>query len=75
MKDQDYLGDGVYVGHDGYQLWLYANHHEHPTDRIALEPSVLEALIRYAERIKMISVPTKVIEIEPTPATSDTESG
>ena len=21
-QDMDYMGDGVYVGHDGYQLWL-----------------------------------------------------
>lgn len=51
LKDVDYLGDGVYVGHDDYQLWLLANSHEKPTDMIALEPSVYEALRRYAQRV------------------------
>lgn len=45
----DYLGDGVYAQTDGYQIWLAANHHENVV--IALEPEVMRALIRYAERI------------------------
>jgi len=28
MQDMDYLGDGVYVGHDGYQLWLTTEPYE-----------------------------------------------
>lgn len=47
--DLDYLGDGVYVGHDGYQLWLTVDSHSN-RELIALEPSVLEALNRYAKR-------------------------
>ncbi len=45
----DYLGDGVYASHDGYQIWLAANHPE-SAQRVALEPSVFLALCRYAER-------------------------
>lgn len=45
--DRDYLGDGVYVGHDGYQIWLGTQY----GNRIALEPSVMAALLRYAGRI------------------------
>jgi hypothetical protein len=47
---QQYLGDGVYASFDGYQIWLAANHH---TNRvIALEPAVLDALIKYATDLK-----------------------
>jgi len=40
-----YLGDGVYASHDGYQVWLAANHHENKV--VALEPEVMAALIAY----------------------------
>lgn len=45
-----YLGDGVYASFDGYHIWLAANHHENKV--IALEPPVLEALIRYANTLQ-----------------------
>lgn len=47
----DYLGDGVYADFDGYGITLKANDHENPTDTIYLEPEVLAALNRYAERV------------------------
>jgi hypothetical protein len=40
-----YLGDGVYVSFDGYQIWLAANHHENKV--IALEPHVFARLCEY----------------------------
>ena len=51
---EDYLGDGLYADFDGYQIILAANDKNsgNPTDRIALEPSVLAAFFRYVERIK-----------------------
>lgn len=48
----EYLGDGVYVSHDGFQLWLANGHHENKV--IALEPAVLEALIEYAKRMGLL---------------------
>ena len=51
MEDQEYIGDGVYVGHDGHQFWLYANHHEFPTDKIALEVEVFTELTNYVKKI------------------------
>ena len=45
----DYLGDGVYVEFDPYGVWLKANHHEHPTDRIYLDAQVYRNLIRFME--------------------------
>jgi len=47
---KDYLGDGVYGLFDGYAIWLHANDHENPTDRICLEPGVLSALNRFSDR-------------------------
>jgi len=47
---KDYIGDGVYTIFDGYGIWLHANDDENPTDRIYLEPLVLEALNRFAKR-------------------------
>lgn len=44
-----YLGDGVYASHDGYQIWLAVNHHENRV--IALEPDVLRTLISYAASV------------------------
>jgi len=48
---KEYLGDGVYAIFDGYGIWLHANDHENPTDRIYLEPPVYEALVRFDKRV------------------------
>jgi len=53
---KDYLGDGVYAIYDGFGIWLHANDHENPTDRIYLEPSVLEALIRFQKRAEELKL-------------------
>lgn len=44
-----YLGDGVYAIFDGFGIWLHANDHENPTDKVYLEPSILVALNRFAK--------------------------
>lgn len=41
-----YLGDGVYASFDGFQIWLAVNHHENKV--VAIEPKVMENLVRYA---------------------------
>ena len=51
MITNDYIGDGVYVDFDGCGIWLYANDFDEPTDKIYLEQEVLEALIRFSERM------------------------
>lgn len=48
--NEDYLGNGAYVEFDGFGIELKANDHLNPTDRIYLEPSVWEALKRFAQR-------------------------
>ena len=50
-KQIEYLGDGVYVAHDGFGLWVLVNDHINPTDKIYLEPEVLEALTRFATKV------------------------
>lgn len=48
-SQDDYLGDGVYASFDGYQIWLAVNDHENKV--VALEPRVMDALLRYAHRV------------------------
>lgn len=43
MRQIKYLGDGVYLNHDGYQFWLAINHHENNV--VALESDVFFGLI------------------------------
>lgn len=50
-KKTEYLGDGVYALFDGDGIWLHANDHENPTDRIFLEPKVFENLKKFEEKI------------------------
>lgn len=48
----EHLGDGVYAIFDGFGIWLHANHHENPTDRVYLEPSVLDSLNRFDKQVR-----------------------
>lgn len=51
MKEKvEYLGDGLYVKDDGYQIYLMANSHINPTDVVALDHHVLAAFLRWLER-------------------------
>lgn len=49
---KDYLGDGVYADFDGYNIVLTVENGISTLDRICLEPSVLDALNRFAKRIE-----------------------
>ena len=48
-EKQAYLGDGVYASFDGHQIWLAVNHHENTV--LALDPRVMENLVRYAAMV------------------------
>lgn len=51
MPDIAYIGDGVYaVFDDLHGVELRANSHDRPTDKIYLEPEVLEHLIEQWRR-------------------------
>jgi hypothetical protein len=51
MKDETYLGDGVYAGQDGYHIWLWTSDGITKSKPIALEPQVLDALTIYRSRL------------------------
>jgi len=51
MKDEIYLGDGVYAGHDDYIIWLWTNDGITKGKPIALEPEVLDALAAYRSKL------------------------
>jgi hypothetical protein len=47
LNETVHLGDGAYLHFDGYGVELRANHHETPTDRVYLEPSVIGELLKH----------------------------
>ncbi len=47
---KSYLGDGVYVDHDGYTLTLTTENGVSTTNTIYLEPEIYHALLAYVER-------------------------
>lgn len=57
-----YLGDGLYAIFDGYGIWLHANDHENPTDKVYLEPPVIQALIRFENDLKSEEVIKRCVE-------------
>lgn len=42
-----YLGDGVYAGNDGYQIWIWVQ----DSNAIALEPRVMANLKQYEKML------------------------
>ena len=49
--NKEYLGDGLYVEFDGYQIRLFASNGMKDTGEVFLEPEVLRSFIKYAERL------------------------
>jgi hypothetical protein len=47
---KEYLGDAVYVHHDGWQIWLTTG--DGFRNRIALEPSVWDRLMDWRKRVE-----------------------
>lgn len=47
-----YLGDGVYVSFDGYQLRLTTSSGTHITNEIFLEPGIYSNLVKYVDKIR-----------------------
>lgn len=50
-QDKTYLGDSVYVSHDGYQLRLTTENGYGPSNEIFLEPHLVDTLVEYLKRI------------------------
>jgi len=51
LYEKDYLGDGVYCGFDGFQIWLWTSNGVQNSEPIALEPHTLNNLNAYAARV------------------------
>lgn len=47
--EEKYIGDGVYVSFDGYNIWLSVNHHTNKV--VALEKEVFNELVKYANKV------------------------
>lgn len=47
-RNDQYIGDGVYASHDGWQLRLAVGDHNHKV--VALDQSTFQALVQYALR-------------------------
>ena len=59
MKDvKEYLGDGAYVTFDGYHIVLTAENGIFTTDKVCLEPEVLQRFSDYVERLKSSFLPS-----------------
>lgn len=54
LQDEEYLGDSVYVAHDGYHIVVTTSngYADDQRNKIALEPSVLRRLYKYVEKFK-----------------------
>jgi hypothetical protein len=52
MKTEDYIGSGVYVEYVAGGVWIKANHHEHPTDKVWLDNYAWQSLKRFMERMQ-----------------------
>jgi len=60
LTHEIYLGDGLYTGFDGYQIILAANGRlgtEYCSDKVALDPHVTEAFIKYVKRLREAGEP------------------
>lgn len=52
MRNAEYLGDGVYASTDGYHVIIAVSNGVYFSEPIYLEPSVLERLNEYAQKLK-----------------------
>lgn len=52
LYQPEHLGDGLYAEWDGYYLKLMANDPNDPTDTVYLEDYVIDALLRFIERLQ-----------------------
>lgn len=64
LRDQIYLGDGLYCGHDGFQIWLYTSNGFEISNEVALDSNVQHALFRYLERIYNVTITVEKKETE-----------
>lgn len=51
LKDITYIGDGVYAGHDGYQIWTFTSNGITDDNFTAFEPMAVDTLYRYKNKL------------------------
>lgn len=52
LQQTEYLGDGVYAGHDSYQIWIVTHNGIETQDAIALEEGTFQALVAYRNKLR-----------------------
>lgn len=55
----EYLGDGLYVDFDGWQVRLWADRGPDGLSEVYLEPDVLVSFLRYVEKLKAYAAKMK----------------
>lgn len=50
LRDVEYIGDGAYVGHDSFQLWVLTER-EDGWHRLALDRPTFSSLVVYGRRL------------------------
>ena len=51
---REYLGDGLYVEYNGWDIALIASDGIRDTNIVYLEPSVFDSLLEYAKRVGLL---------------------
>ena len=54
-RKETYLGDGLYVSFDGWQIWLRAPRQD-GDHKVALEPEVFTSLLLWAEKLDATAI-------------------
>lgn len=57
VKIEDYIGDGVYVEWNGYEIILRAYDNRNPTDTIYLNEKIMDALQLFYNRVVLRGSP------------------
>lgn len=53
-KDKEYIGDSVYIQHDGFHIILTTENGlpDDPSNKVALSPNVIRGLLRYCRKVE-----------------------
>lgn len=54
IENREYIGDSVYIEYDGWAFAIMTNNGYEDENVIYLEPSVIENLIHYIDKIKRL---------------------
>lgn len=56
MNDPFYLGDGLYVSHDGFQYRLFTTREQGEVHEVFLEPMIMKSFFLYLEKVEGIKI-------------------